>query len=63
MIVELDHPLIGIARSVGNPIALSDTPVTYRKHPPILGEHTDEVLRQLGKSEQEIQDWHVNQVV
>jgi crotonobetainyl-CoA:carnitine CoA-transferase CaiB-like acyl-CoA transferase len=63
MIVELDHPLIGIARSVGNPIALSATPVTYRKHPPILGEHTDEVLRQLGKSEQEIQDWHVNQVV
>lgn len=54
MIVEIEHPLIGIAKSVGNPIHLSETPVTYRKPPPLLGEHNDEILRALGKSEKEI---------
>lgn len=55
MIVEIEHPLIGVAKSVGNPIHMSGTPVTYRKHPPLLGEHTAEILRGLGKSEQEIE--------
>ncbi len=63
MIVEIEHPVVGIARSVGNPIALSETPVSYRKHPPLLGEHTDEVLAELGKSNSEIQDLHMGQVV
>lgn len=55
MIVEIEHPLIGVAKSVGNPIRMSETPVTYRKHPPLLGEHTAEILRGLGKSDQEIE--------
>ncbi len=54
MIVEIEHPLIGIAKSVGNPIHFSETAVTYQKHPPLLGEHNEEILRELGKSEQEI---------
>lgn len=54
MIVEIDHPMLGTAKSVGNPIHLSETPVTYRKHPPLLGEHTDEILGRLGTSEGEI---------
>ncbi len=48
MVVEIEHPLIGIIRNIGNPIHLSDTPPTYRKHPPMLGEHTLEVLAELG---------------
>lgn len=63
MIVEIEHPLIGIAKSVGNPIHLSETPVTYRKHPPLLGEQTDEILRELGKTESEIRDWRLAHVV
>ncbi len=63
MIVEIEHPLIGIARSIGNPIHLSATPVTYRRHPPLLGEHTDEVLRELGKSTAELQAWRETQVI
>ena len=54
MIVEIEHPLIGIAKSVGNPIHFSETPVTYRKHPPLLGEHNQEILRELGKRDDEV---------
>ncbi|NIW98544.1 MAG: CoA transferase, partial [Phycisphaerae bacterium] len=39
-IVELEHPLLGIVKSLGNPINFSDTPVSYRLPPPLLGEHT-----------------------
>jgi len=55
MIVQVDHPALGAARSIGNPIKFSDTPVSYRLPPPLLGEHTNEVLRGLGYSEEESQ--------
>jgi formyl-CoA transferase/CoA:oxalate CoA-transferase len=48
MIVELEHPLIGIVKSIGNPIHLSATPPTYRRYPPRLGEHNAEILEWLG---------------
>lgn len=44
---DLPHPLAGHAPSVANPIRLSETPVTYRHAPPLLGQHTDEVLQSL----------------
>jgi len=47
MIVELEHPLIGIVKSLGNPIHLSATPPTYRRYPPRLGEHNAEILKEL----------------
>jgi len=55
MVVELPHPTAGTAKLVGNPIKLSRTPVEYRNAPPLLGEQTEEVLREiLGYSEEEI---------
>ncbi len=54
MIVELEHPRIGKARSIANPIRMGATPVSYRCAPPLLGEHTDVILADLGKTEQEI---------
>ncbi len=48
MIVELDHPAIGLVKSIATPVHLSDTPLVYHRHPPTLGEHTDEVLTELG---------------
>jgi crotonobetainyl-CoA:carnitine CoA-transferase CaiB-like acyl-CoA transferase len=54
MIVQLEHPALGVARSIGNPIKFSETPVSYRLPPPMLGEHTSEVLRGLGYSEEEM---------
>ncbi len=53
MIVQLEHPALGVARSIGNPIKFSETPVSYRLPPPLLGEHTSEILRGLGYSNEE----------
>jgi formyl-CoA transferase len=45
-IVEVDHPKRGKYLSVGNPIKLSDSPTEVTRSP-LLGEHTDEILRQV----------------
>lgn len=54
MIVQIEHPALGVARSIGNPIKFSETPVSYRLPPPLLGEHTSEILRALGYSVEEV---------
>ncbi len=43
MIVELEHPLIGMVRSIAVPIRFAENGPTYRRYPPRLGEHNDEV--------------------
>ena len=43
MIVELEHPALGLVRSIGNPINMSRNGPTYRRHPPRLGEHNEEI--------------------
>jgi crotonobetainyl-CoA:carnitine CoA-transferase CaiB-like acyl-CoA transferase len=63
MIAEIEHPLLGVAKSVGNPIHLSATPISYRLPPPLLGEHNTEILRELGKTESEIEKLKGLQVV
>ena len=45
--IELPHPTAGRVPLVGTPIRMSDSPPAYRRPPPLLGEHTDEVLREL----------------
>ena len=45
MLVEMEHPKVGKFKVVGSPLKLSETPVEYRIPPPLLGEHTEEVLR------------------
>ena len=53
MTVELPHPLTDALRLVASPMKLSATPVQYTLAPPLLGEHTDEVLDALGVSTDE----------
>ncbi len=52
-IVEVDHPERGKYLTVGNPIKLSDSP-TDMDRSPLLGEHTDDILKELGLSEDDI---------
>jgi crotonobetainyl-CoA:carnitine CoA-transferase CaiB-like acyl-CoA transferase len=53
--IELPHPLAGTVPQVASPIRLSETPVQYRNAPPLLGEHTEQVLQQwLGLSAEQI---------
>lgn len=44
MLVELPHPTAGAVRLAGSPLKLSRTPVQLTEPPPLLGQHTDEVL-------------------
>jgi len=62
-IVELEHPLAGMIKMLGNPAHFSDTPVSYRTAPPMLGEHTAEILRQLNYSEDAISQLKADGIV
>jgi crotonobetainyl-CoA:carnitine CoA-transferase CaiB-like acyl-CoA transferase len=48
MEVTLEHPVEGAVRALGIPVKLSDTPGSVRRPAPLLGQHTDEVLREAG---------------
>jgi len=54
MAVEVEHPTAGATRVLGFPPKLSGTPAIVRKPSPTLGQHTDEVMKEIGKNEEEI---------
>ena len=55
MLIELAHAQAGTVPAVANPVRFSQTPTTYQQAPPLLGEHSEQVLRDiLGKEEEEI---------
>jgi formyl-CoA transferase len=61
-IVEVDHPVRGKYLTVGNPIKLSDSPSEVTRSP-LLGEHTEEVLMQLGYSREDIAGLRADKVI
>jgi crotonobetainyl-CoA:carnitine CoA-transferase CaiB-like acyl-CoA transferase len=58
VVVEIEHPTISRVRSIANPIHMSATPVRYRHAPPLLGEHTDAILSELGTTTEDIGALH-----
>jgi len=62
--LKLDHPLAGKLDSVASPMRFSGTPLAFERAPPLLGQHTDEVLRGLlGKSDAELAKLRADGVV
>jgi crotonobetainyl-CoA:carnitine CoA-transferase CaiB-like acyl-CoA transferase len=59
----VEHPRLGPIRQISPPFELSATPATIRVAPPLLGEHSDEILAELGFSTDAISDLHVRGVV
>lgn len=53
-IVEVEHPTAGTVETLALPVNFHGTPAQYRKPPPILGEHSVEVLREFGFGDAEI---------
>jgi len=51
MTVDVEHPVLGTVRQAGLPFHLSVTPASIRTAPPLLGEHTAEVLAELAPPE------------
>ena len=63
MLVEMPHPVHGRVKLLGMPIKLSGTPGEFRLPPPLLGEHTDEVLREAGYTAEAIAEMRSSGVV
>ncbi len=53
-VLEVEYPGLGVVKSANNPIKLSDAPVTVRRKSPAIGEHTAEILREVGFNDGEI---------
>ena len=48
MRVDVEHPVLGAMPQIGVPFKLSETPASIRSAPPLLGEHSEEILAELG---------------
>lgn len=63
MVVEMRHPVHGTVTQFGQPIKLSETPGTIRSVAPYSGEHTDQVLGELGLREADIRSLREKKIV
>jgi crotonobetainyl-CoA:carnitine CoA-transferase CaiB-like acyl-CoA transferase len=55
MLLEMDHPRAGKIKTLGFPVKLSQTPAQLKGPPPYMGQHTEEVLQELGYSPREVE--------
>jgi crotonobetainyl-CoA:carnitine CoA-transferase CaiB-like acyl-CoA transferase len=62
-VVDMPHPLTPELRLIASPMKLSATPVRYLHAPPLLGQHSDELLREAGCSVEEITNWRAAGVI
>ena len=62
--INMSHPLAGNVPLTANPIKYSRTPITYDRAPPLVGQHSDDVLRDLlGKSAEEVARLRTRKIV
>lgn len=54
MVLETEHPVLGRLKTLGSPLKLSETPTDPSRRAPLLGEHTDEVLKEFGFNADEV---------
>ncbi|SIS01492.1 formyl-CoA transferase/CoA:oxalate CoA-transferase [Peribacillus simplex] len=63
MILEVEHPIVNNLKMPGFPVKLSETPASLKKYPPLLGEHTDEILVELEFSAEQIEELKSKRVI
>ncbi|NBB50403.1 CoA transferase [Rhizobium sp. CRIBSB] len=63
MVREIEHPSAGLLKILSNPIRLSATPIETYVAPPTIGQHTDEILHDIGFSEPEIAAMRQSRIV
>lgn len=59
----IDHPSVGEIEMPGSPMHFSRTPTALNRHPPRLGEHTDEILAEIGYDASDIEAFHSEDIV
>ena len=55
-VMEFDHPVEGRVKSIGFPVKLSESKQRVRRHPPLLGEHNEEILSELGLKKKDMDE-------
>lgn len=63
MILEYEHPVAGTLRTLGFPAKMSKTPAQFRIPAPMLGEHSESILKQLNYSEEEIRTFKQEEII
>ncbi len=56
MVLDVEHPTAGKAKQLGMAIKLSDTPGQFRSFAPFLGQHTSELMKEIGFSNDQVED-------
>jgi crotonobetainyl-CoA:carnitine CoA-transferase CaiB-like acyl-CoA transferase len=62
-VFDAEDPQGGTTRYIGHPGVYEKTPATLRRHPPRYGEHTDQILKEAGFSEEQVAGWRESGVI
>lgn len=63
MLTEIQHPVEGVIKQIKNPLKFSNCPLDIRTPPPLLGEHTEQILKRAGYSEENIREFRNQDII